>query len=240
MKEEINRVIEENNGEENYKEPIMIGTGILIAYFVLFGYNSLLTGYKNEIFYLLRGRYNDPFASMMGLILSVISLCVLILGLYYFIKGLRKLKKSRAKTQNRGLQQFIIFYALFMSLVIINNISDSSTYFYDTYIGEIPSIMGWNIFFAQFFSGYVLFVLVIIMVAIQVPILRKWGLYSKDKRPKTHFFMVGPLVVCIILMWVNWLGFAFCHMITSILAAGVYLELILKLKKSKQEINIKS
>jgi len=253
VKEETNRIEPEKTKGMNHKILIQVGAGILMIYFILFGFNTLTTVFNNTLYYQINGTYNDQFVAVKQLILSVMSVSLLNLGFYFFIRGLRKLKKSKGKTQDRKLQTFIAFYVFFMVTMILIDILDTVAFLYYAYKGTIPYNAEWKIGFITYFGSFVLFGLVIMMIGIQTNILRKRNLIDTDvvKRPVVHFLMVGIFIIWIFFMIninagimsdfnASFIGYLSSQIATSVLAAGVYLELVIKVEKSKQEINMKS
>ena len=70
------------------------------------------------------------------------------------------------------------------------------------------------------------------------------------KRPVVHFFLLGSLIIWLFFVLNNYLVIIYIpeyfnlpyissQIITSFLSAGVYLELVIKVKKSKREIKKK-
>ena len=52
VKEETIRMDLEEIQEVNYRKPIMIGAGLLIAFFILFGYKGLSLCFQSDIYIL--------------------------------------------------------------------------------------------------------------------------------------------------------------------------------------------
>ena len=117
----------------------------------------------------------------------------------------------------------------------------------------LPMNISLTLFFTQFTSSLVVFGIVSIVVIIQPFFLRKSKLINLMivKRPVVHFFMPVILIFWILSLLNHYvvitplfeyfhLPFIISQIIISFLAAGVYLELVIKIKKSKQEIKKKS
>lgn len=233
----------------------MIGAGILIAYFVLFGYNALAICYHDRLYFMIFGQHNYDYILIQKVVISVICLILSSFGLYFFISGLRKIRKSKEKTENQNL--LLMFIILYSIILITTNIMFVFELTYQIVIASISDppagIISWNIFVIALFYGMVVFVLVTIVVIIQNYFLKKSKLIDLTivKRPVVHFFLLGSLIIWVFFLLNNYivilpmseyfhLGYICSQIITSFIAAGVYLELVIKLKKSKQEINIKS
>lgn len=253
MEEGTNRLdLEENQGVE-YRKPIMIGAGILIAYFVLFGYNSLSIWFHGDIYYMITGEFIADYFWKLRMITPIICLILNSFGLYFFISGQRKMRKAKEKIEDKNPKFFIILYSTIMITANIFLIFQIVFFFLSTYLEILPETIFWILFGTEIFSGYVVFGFVIIVIIIQNYFLKKNKLIDSMvvKRPVVHFFLLGSLIIWLFFLLNNYLVIIYIpeyfnlpyicsQIITSFLAAGVYLELLIKVKKSKQEINIKS
>jgi len=253
VKEEPNRIEPEINQGMNYKILIQVGAGILMVYFILFAFNTLSSQFNYELFYLFHGEYNDKFVVLKEIILSTISFVLMIPGLYFFIKGLRKMKKTGGKTQERGLQIFNIFFVVFMVTTLLTTILEAASLYYEVYLGDIPTNTFVSLFFTIYIASFVLFGFVIILIGIQTNLLRRKELIDTAvvKRPVVHFFMLSALIIWLFFVinintqiinvapQVSLIGYVCSQIITSFLAAGVYLELVIKVERSCQAIKKK-
>lgn len=246
MKEETNRIEPEITQGMNYKILILVGAGVLMIYFILFAFNTFVTQSNNEIYFLFHGEYNDEYVVMKEIILSTISLVLMVAGLPFFLKGLRKMKKSRKEKQDKGLIIFNIFFATIMVVTLLITILDTASSYYLTYIGSHPVFNGETFVSLIYNSSLVLFPLVMILIGIQSIILRRKELYihTKVKRQVVPYIMLCSLIIwlCFVIILhsngingeykVAFSGYACSQFSTSLLAAGVYLELVIKIDNS--------
>ena len=111
VKEETNRILQEEDSEVDYRKPILIGAGILIAYFLLFGYETLSLCFQSELHYMIFGfPTTTNYLMIQVAVISIICINLSCFGLYFFISGLRKMRKTKEKTENKNLLAFIILY----------------------------------------------------------------------------------------------------------------------------------
>jgi len=197
MKEETNRIEPEINQGMNYKILIQVGAGILMVYFILFAFNTFSSIFNYELYYQFHGEYNDKFVILKEIMLSIISFVLLIPGLFFFIKGLRKMKKERGKTQERGIQIFNIFFVVFMVATLLTTILDTASVSYEVYLGGFPANIFVPLFFTIYIASFVLFGSVIILIGIQTNLLRRKELIDTAvvKRPVVHFIMLSALII---------------------------------------------
>lgn len=251
MEEITNRIEQEEILQEiDYRKPIMIGAGILIVYFMFFGYKALSLWFRSQLHIEIYGHGTSNFQSI-EIILSTICIFLGGIGLYFFISGLRKMRRTKKKMESRNLHFLIIIYStiliianLFLFVELIFNIVGF-------YIA-LPEDIGWSLVAFSMVYSEIVFIFVIIMVLIQNYFLRENELINEAivLRPIIHFFLLGSLIIWIFFGLNNYiviisvgffyLPFIICQFVTSFLAAGVYLELVIKIKKSKQEIKKKS
>ncbi|NPE09984.1 MAG: hypothetical protein GNW80_17020 [Asgard group archaeon] len=253
MKEEVNRILQEEDPEVDYQKPILIGAGILIAYFLLFGYETLSLCFQSELHYWIFGfPTTTNYLQIQIAVISIICINLSCFGLYFFVSGLRKIRKTKGKTENKKLLVFIILYSIIMIGANIMSIFKLIYILLGITI-DLPMSISLTLFFTQFFSSLVVFGVVTLVVIIQPFFLRKSKLINMQivKRPVVHFFIPVILIIWILSLLNHYvditpifellhLPFIISQIIISFLVAGVYLELVIKVKKSKQEINIKS
>lgn len=245
--EEVTNRIEQ---EVDYRKPIMIGAGILIAYFMFFGYNALSTWFRSELYRKIHD-YDTSNYQSTEIVLSTICILLGSVGIYFFISGLRKMRRSKKKTESRNLHFLIIIYSTILIIANLFLFVELISHIVGFYI-DIPEDIGWNFVAISMVYSEIIFATVMAIVIIQNYFLRDSELINEAIvfRPISHFFLLGSLIIWIFFGLNNYiviiraeffrLPFIICQFITSFLAAGVYLELLIKIKKSKQEINIKS
>ncbi len=243
VKEETNRIQQEENQGVNYRKPIIIGSGILVAYFLLFGYKALALWFRSEIHRMIFGLHIPDFMNIVEVVLSTICLILGCFGLSFFISGLRKMRKLKEKKENKNLLVFIILYSIIMIAANLLFLFEIIIYILVLSI-DIPESIGWYIIGTNLFSSMVVFGFVIIIIIIQNYFLKKSKIIDVMivKRSVVHFFLLGSLIIWIFFLQNNYtvvvyipeyfhIPFFSSQILASFLAAGVYLELALKLKK---------
>lgn len=252
MKEETSRIQQEENHGINYRKPIMIGAGLLIAFFVLFGYDSMSSWFHGMLYHMITGQYYADYLLIIEMITPILCLILNSFGLYFFISGLRKMRKAKEKIEDQNPTFFIILYSIIMITANLFFIYEIIYVFLVTYLEILTESIFWILFGTGLFSGFVVFGFVIIVVIIQNYFLKKNKLIDSKvvKRPVVHFFLLGSLIIWLFFVLNNYLVIIYIpeyfnlpyissQIITSFLAAGVYLELVIKVKKSKREIKKK-
>ncbi len=233
---------------ENYILPLLVGAGILMLYFVLYSFNSYGSIINNEIYNLLYGEYNNQYVANKELILVPLGVLVLITGLVFYSKGLKKLRLARKEKQDKKLLIFNIVLILVVLSSMLVIILDTVGFAYVTYIGSHPVFDNGSFVLPIYYSNLVLFPIVIILVGIQSNLLRKKKLYDYAKVKKQ---IVPNIMWCSLFVWlifmiiyhvggltINYIvvlsGYTSSQLSTSLLAAGVYLELVIKIDNSIQ------
>ena len=242
VKEETIRMDLEEIQEVNYRKPIMIGAGLQIAFFILFGYKGLSLCFQSDIYRLIFGFEIPNYLFIGEVVISSICMILGSFGLYYFISGLRKKRKSEEKMEKKNLQLFIILSSIFMITANLFVLLEAIFTIISATIENLPLTPGLNILFALHFSSLVVFVLVMIVIIIQNYFLIKNGLIDLTivRRPIVHFFILGSLLIWGFFQLNHYfvmirppsvyfhIPFICSQFLTSFLAAGVYLELIIK------------
>jgi len=237
---------------ENSLLPLLVGAGLLMLHFILYSFNSYGSITNREIYYLLYGEYNDYYVANKEVILVSLGSFVLIIGISFFLKGLRRLNQSRKNEKETGFLIFNVIFVVVIFSTMFVAILDTIGFSYVTLIGPNPVFSSLSYITAMIFANLVLFAIMIILVGIQSYLLRKRELYpyAKIKRQIVPYIMWCSLLAWFIFFLifiiiengyaniVVFSGFASSQLSTSLLAAGIYLELVVKIDNSIQAIRI--
>ncbi|MGC9781468.1 MAG: hypothetical protein HZR80_19670 [Candidatus Heimdallarchaeota archaeon] len=224
---------------------MQIGAGFLAVFFVLYSIDIY-------VFYLLMEKINEAQLISKLLwakaILPAINIGLLICGLITFTKGLANLRENQRKRNKKRIQTLIALFIIIVSVEIILNI--------------ISMKMGFSEIFNTITSERDLIWLAIIMVISPVKliifgltiveqnkVIRKVGLFD-TRLVKTQVFpyiIIMAIIPCLVFMIQLYrhsmdasinretiiLGYYWSQIIIAILAAIAYIELVVKIRKSK-------
>lgn len=237
--------------EADYRKPIMIGSVILVAYFIMFWYKALSSWFRSELHVKLFGYHTTNYLEN-EIIISSICIFLGICGLYFFASGLRKMRRSIKTKESRNLHFLIIIFLIVMLIANLFFFTELVYYILEFYI-NLPEDVGWKVVSVSLVYSEAIFASVIILVLIQNYFIRNSKLLDETivSRPISHFFLLGAFIVWIFFSLNNYLLIIIvpsfyhlpsiiCQLVTSLLAAGVYLELVIKLRNQNKRLTPKT